>query len=80
MWKSRKGKQGERFEGFKGIADGVYRSFSGCDVCWTCRFYHMEYFRCCNPVPEGGPTSEFVGIKIKNPEWFRCPRWTEGNR
>lgn len=77
MWKGKRGKVGQRFEGFKEMGDGAYRSFSNCDVCWTCRFYHMKYFRCNNPVPDGKPIYEFVGIKIKNPEWFRCQSWKQ---
>lgn len=51
------------------------RNLFGCEVCWTCDFYHMEYFRCYDPVSEGLSIYEFVGIKIKNPEWYRCKNW-----
>ena len=78
MWKGRKGKPGLRYEGPRFVSGGS-REYYGCEVCWTCKFYHMKYFRCYVPVSEGSSIYEFVGIKIKNPEWYRCYGWEPKN-
>jgi hypothetical protein len=73
MGKDRK-RIGERAKGYRYIK-GRLREYHGCEVCWTCLYYHIRYFRCNIPVPDGKSISQYAGNKIKNPEWFRCNHW-----
>lgn len=45
-----------------------------CDVCWTCRTFDVNSFKCGYY-----DVDEALKVDIKNPEFFRCTFWESGH-
>ena len=61
---------------------------NNCDVCWTCRMFNMNNFKCeyynacgfvLNKLDDKEYYDENRSIAIKNPEFFRCTFWEDGH-
>jgi hypothetical protein len=62
------------------------KPFNNCDVCYTCRIFNINNFKCEYYNAFGFVTNrqfdetyyhEDYSVSIINPEWWRCMWWVE---
>ena len=65
------------------------RSFYGCEVCCTCKFFKRESQECILSYECARELDDKLSVKgkdyyspvfIKKPVWFRCSWWEENER
>ena len=64
--------------GIRASHDINRNKFYNCDVCWTCKFYDVEFNGCDEwYLFEGNPRYNTLIRSIKMPDWYRCSHWRE---